>query len=584
MKKFYFILITLTILSLYLYGCNSVPDSETDTDEGLTSDISTVEETTSEAETSAETENAETTEAETEDAIVPIEVSYGNNSYTVWEPNVSNQGEVIYYHDFSNDLGGFYGTGAEVELKEIDGVPVMYVYDRNAWWDGAKIKFEEPILVPGETYLFSVEFFQDTEEEMKLAYNVGQKINGETDEDGIKGYKVKKETWTTLQGIYTAKEGNTRDHIFIYEGSGKLNFYVKSVKIERIEYDASDASSYDSICELAADHGFLFGSLLTQNTLEDPERQEFFNRHYNIASCGNYLFISKTKTKEADDGMPHSNFEECDEYYEYAKAHGMKIRGHAIVPSGDSIDWFFRENYDPEGEYVDKETVLKRLDAYIGEILTHYETKYPGMTVSWDVVNEMYEWLEDDIFYDYFGDEMWDVVYGIADKYTDTPLFYNDYCMFVGRKCDKICEIADRLNKNGMVLDGVGMESYYSARDTVAITDREARNSLYRTAMQYHEHGLDVHLSEATLRIKNNTAEGQAQLEQAYRDLYNLVIDINREETVISVITHWGWKDNAFLLDGEYSYGLAGTFSGLVTYNLKAKPTLQILIDVLKQP
>lgn len=559
------------ILSVTLLLCScsqSIPSTDTDTDSYTESE--SVSDTIIPAETDETTEYIEPQLPEEE------------SPYVTLPPNVSDQGEIVYYHNFSDGLGGFYGSNATVELKEIGNDTVMYVSERNAWWDGAKIKFETPILTPGETYLFSVEFMQDTEEEMKLAYNFGQKVDGEVDEDGIKGYKVKKDTWTTLQGIYTAKE-STRDHLFIYEGSGKLNFYVRSVKIEHIKYDASEACEYESLCSLAANHGFLFGSLITQNTLSDPQRQSFFNKHFNIVSCGNYLFISKTKTREADDGMPHSNFEECDQYYEYAKAHGMKIRGHAIVPSGDVMDWFFRENYESDGAYVDKETVLKRLDAYIGEIITHYETKYPGMTVSWDVVNEMYEWLKDDIFYEYFGDEMWEIVYGIADKYTDTPLFYNDYCMFVGRKCDDICEIADRLNKNGKILDGVGMESYYSARDTAAITDREGRNSLYRTALQYHEHGLDVHLSEATLRIKNNTSEGQAQLEDAYRELYNVVLDLNKEETIISVVTHWGWKDNAFLLEGEYSYGLAGTFSGLVTYNLLPKPTLQILTDVLKR-
>ena len=51
-------------------------------------------------------------------------------------------------------------------------------------------------------------------------------------------------------------------------------------------------------------------------------------------------------------------------------------------------DWFFREGYDGTAPYVDQETMKARLKYYIEEVVTHFETKFPGVVYCWDVVNE----------------------------------------------------------------------------------------------------------------------------------------------------------------------------------------------------
>ena len=50
--------------------------------------------------------------------------------------------------------------------------------------------------------------------------------------------------------------------------------------------------------------------------------------------------------------------------------------------------WFFKKGYQDDGAYVDKETMLARMESYIKQMLEHVQENYPGVIYCWDVVNE----------------------------------------------------------------------------------------------------------------------------------------------------------------------------------------------------
>lgn len=66
----------------------------------------------------------------------------------------------------------------------------------------------------------------------------------------------------------------------------------------------------------------------------------------------------------------------------------MRMRGHTLVWHTQAPEWFFREGYEENEPYVDKETMLMRMESYIAQLMTHVQDEYPGVVYCWDVVNE----------------------------------------------------------------------------------------------------------------------------------------------------------------------------------------------------
>ncbi len=54
------------------------------------------------------------------------------------------------------------------------------------------------------------------------------------------------------------------------------------------------------------------------------------------------------------------------------------MRGHVLVWHNQTPEWFFREGYRDDGEYVDRETMLARMESYIRQVLEFTQEQYPG--------------------------------------------------------------------------------------------------------------------------------------------------------------------------------------------------------------
>ena len=69
----------------------------------------------------------------------------------------------------------------------------------------------------------------------------------------------------------------------------------------------------------------------------------------------------------------------------------LKVRGHVLVWHSQAPDWFFKENYDVNADFVSKDVMDLRLEWYIKTVLEYYtgaDSKYKDLFYGWDVVNE----------------------------------------------------------------------------------------------------------------------------------------------------------------------------------------------------
>ena len=105
-----------------------------------------------------------------------------------------------------------------------------------------------------------------------------------------------------------------------------------------------------------------------------------------------------------------------------------------LVWHSQTPEAFFHEGYDTTKPLVSREVMLGRLENYIRAVLTETEEKYPGVIVSWDVVNEAIDdgtnWLRaGSNWVKVIGEDFVSKAFEFARKYAaeGVLLYYNDY-------------------------------------------------------------------------------------------------------------------------------------------------------------
>lgn len=272
--------------------------------------------------------------------------------------------------------------------------------------------------------------------------------------------------------------------------------------------------------------------------------------------------ISADTKDSGDNTSVVINTNMLDQVLGLAKDNGLQVRGHTLVWHSQTPDWFFRENYDAGKAYVSKDTMRSRMENYIRQVLEYCQTNYPGVVYAWDVANEV---VSDDGtmrtnsgWYKTYGDADYVTdAFRFARKYADpdVSLFLNDYNEYMPAKRDKLYEVLKGLYEEG-ICDGFGMQSHYSmSYPTIA---------LVKVAIQKYNSiapgKIQIQLTELDIHNNYNTAAGQKAVAQKYSTLFQMLVDMKRNNDVnITGVTFWGLTDADTWLTGfkgETSYPL----------------------------
>lgn len=272
--------------------------------------------------------------------------------------------------------------------------------------------------------------------------------------------------------------------------------------------------------------------------------------------------ISADTKDSGDNTSVVINTNMLDQVLGLAKDNGLQVRGHTLVWHSQTPDWFFRENYDAGKAYVSKDTMRSRMENYIRQVLEYCQTNYPGVVYAWDVANEV---VSDDGtirtnsgWYKTYGDADYVTdAFRFARKYADpdVSLFLNDYNEYMPVKRDKLYEVLKGLYEEG-ICDGFGMQSHYSMSYPTT--------ALVKVAIQKYNSiapgKIQIQLTELDIHNTYNTAAGQKAVAQKYSTLFQMLVDMKRNNDVnITGVTFWGLTDADTWLTsfkGETSYPL----------------------------
>lgn len=335
----------------------------------------------------------------------------------------------------------------------------------------------------------------------------------------------------------------------------------------------------------AFQNDFTVGASIVMGTINNEEQMDFINKYYNRITMGNEMkpesLLDGPATEKSKDKMPEIRTENLDRILRTAQERNLKLRGHCLVWHSQTPSWFFGKDYEPSKGPADKETMRKRMEAYIKKVLTYCQENYPGVIYAWDVVNEAMGdndgYRTESGWYETYGDESYITdAFTFARKYADkdVKLFYNDYNEYVPEKRERIVELLNLLRKKGLV-DGMGMQSHWDMSFPSA-------DMLEEALCEYGKiKGLEIQMTEIDMHNTDNSEEGlQAQAER-YKEFFEIIVRAKRTGIAnITNVTFWGVTDEDSWLTsfkGETSYPL------LFDENFKEKPCYQSVMETAKK-
>ncbi len=381
---------------------------------------------------------------------------------------------------------------------------------------------------------------------------------------------------------------------------------------------ASAEDEYESLCNLAANYGFKLGSCLSYNQMRDKKYLNVLKTHFNSVTMTNemkaYTLLDEQKSRRSADGMPVMNYSMADQMVAWAQQNGLGVRGHVLVWDAYMCDWYFHEGYDSKKPYADQETIKKRTEFYIQQVITHFEEKFPGVVYCWDVVNEAVgdnagEYKagdlrhlrtkrsgNDNLFLKYMGDDYVALSFLYARNTVeslgaDIKLYYNDYNAYFTDKAQAMLKLAASVNSFAKddqgnprkLMDGIGMQGYIGGYGTQQGCLVDSHIGMIKKAiLDYEAAGLDVQITEMAVR---NFEKAQAPKHaEYYAKLFKMFMSLyNGTENPLNCVAIWGLTDYPNVPKGNYVYNLNSPYGGLIDEKLNYKDAFVKVYEALKQ-
>ena len=494
--------------------------------------------------------------------------------------------------DFEDGTQSWNGRGSATAERSTtyahSGNASLYVSGRTQLWNGSTRSVAD-IMEAGGYYkvgtyvLYDGDQYSDTQ---KFSINLQYDYNGKENYYTIATETAKKGEWQYVGSEFTAPEGATNFYIYVQTGytsapkeQDLMNFYMDDAVGERLP----DPTIQDDIASLkdAYSDYFKIGCACTGSEFAQGATKDLIKKHYNSLTLGNELkpdsvldqaLSQKYVAETGDDTMPQISLNEADEMLKFAGENKIPVRGHVLVWHSQTPDWFFKENFDPNGAWVSKDKMTKRLENYIKTVMETLKKDYPDVEFyAWDVVNEAASdagTIRDaGSNNEVDGQSAWVKVYGdqsyiplafeFAKKYAPAgcKLFYNDYNEYSPNILKPLVE------KN--LIDGVGMQSHISMSYPTI--------DLYKSAMQqYADLGLEVQVTELDVSEKSNEHANQLALAQRYQDVFKMYKEMKDSGVNLSAVVLWGITDSTSWIGG---YPL------LFDKDYQAKPSYYAVID-----
>lgn len=345
---------------------------------------------------------------------------------------------------------------------------------------------------------------------------------------------------------------------------------------------------------------FTIGSALNSEivTGQDSLSQRIVATQLNTITAENVMKAATLNPRPGE-----FDFQQADAFVAFGEQHKMFIVGHTLVWHNSTPSWFLQT---ADGKPNSQATVVENLRKYVETVGGHFK----GRVQAWDVVNEVVAedggyrpttWVK--AIGD--GDSLVKLAFRFAEQYAPgTELYYNEFNAERPTKRDGIMRLVRMLKKEGIRVDGVGIQAHWGLN--------YPRNDYVEAAIDsFAALGVKVMITELDVDVLPLTREGQIigqsmsepqwQLEEfkkyldpyqqalpdsvqqalakRYRELFEIFY---RKRDKIDRVTFWGvhdgmsWK-NGYPVPNRTNYPL------LWDRNRQPKPAFDAVLNVPAQ-
>ena len=489
---------------------------------------------------------------------------------------------LVYESSFAAGDDGWYARGAQKVYHTTEAT--LRTEGRTGAWNSPGRVFE---LVAGNEYVASVDVYQDEADSAKFIISLEHSdVSGTGWTRLMNPTGVKKGEWTTLTTTFTPEEYD--DYVLYVETDDQpeISFEIKNFRLESPNgIPTPKATEPPAVIEAAENvpslkdtyaGKFDFGAAVPQHAFGNAALKEMMIKQYSILTPENELKpdsvldvnASKKLVKETEDETAVAvHFDAAKALLNFARDNGIKVHGHVLVWHSQTPEAFFHEGYDTAKPLVSREVMLGRLENYIREVLTQSEEMYPGVIVSWDVVNEAIDdgtnWLrKGSKWVQVIGEDFINKAFEFARKYAaeGVLLYYNDYNTSYTGKLNGIYKLLEMLLPEGNI-DGYGFQMHH---DSAQPSDALITAAVEKIASL----GVKLRVSELDVGISKNTESQYEAQAVRYGFVMKLMLRFADQTEAVQV---WGLKDDMSWRTGKYAL--------LFDKNMNPKPAFFAVID-----
>lgn len=456
---------------------------------------------------------------------------------------------VNYASDFSQGADGWYARSNGNATIEVE-IGTLKTANRTNSWNSPGRDFA---FTAGKSYQLGTYVMQDELDNVNFKISVAHTSGGVESYENLGEATAKKGEWTYISGAYQAGLYDSYTLYVETDDAPEVSFAIKDFTAKKnvITY----LGDIPSLKEAYADY-FDLGTAANKGEASNEERMDFYASQFNIITHGNDLkpdsvldLAASRELAKLDDTAVAVHFTDATPLLDYCQANGIKVHGHVLVWHSQTPEAFFHAGYDEHAPYVSREVMLARMESYIEQVLTITEQSYPGLIVSWDVVNEAIEdsdgQLRQSNWTKVVGDDFVLKAFEYARKYAaaGTQLYYNDYSTPYQPKLAGISTLLDTLVAEGNV-DGYGFQCHYQVGSPSIEQLKTALDEIIAKGLRIRVSELDITIDDRSERALRAQAERYAALFDVFKQYADAIDAVQ----VWGVTDDLSWKSSKYPL------------------------------------
>ncbi len=457
------------------------------------------------------------------------------------------------------------------------GIYSLKVTGRTASWQGPTINVLGK-LSKGYQYAIGVRVrLAPGEPATSFRVSLQADFNGATSFHTVIGNTpVTDSAWVDLSTLYTFGIDASQLQLYVETADGTPSFYIDDFILDFIE--PPEIQDLPSVHEVLAPY-FDVGAAVSVAELNGAHA-ELLLLHFNTLVAGNEMKWDALQPVEGS-----FTWARADAIANFARTHGLKMRGHTLLWHNQTPAWVFRDtagNPLQPGNPAHRDLLIQRMRTHIHAVVA----RYADVVNDWDVVNEVIDpsgpnGLRNSPWLQIVGPEFIDFAFQFADEILNGAgsLFINDYNTHEPAKLAALKNVVEGLLQRNVRVDGVGHQTHIRI-GWPSLTEIATSLDTFTTL------GVDNQITELDISAYSNDSDTSPVSEETlvlqgyrYRDLFNL---FRAKSSQISSVTLWGMADDNTWLK---TFPIARDDKPLLfDERLQAKPAYWGIVDPSQLP